>query len=311
MTKVTVITAAYNSAKYILHTVKSVLNQTFTDFEYIIVDDGSTDNTREILKPYMDKIIYIWQENQRQTIARNNAFMKSCGEYIAIIDSDDLWAPDKLEKQVCLMGNNDQIGLVYTGNNLIDEKGIIFKRCKVPDITDNPIKKQLLGNKIALSSFLIRRSAVKRDFLFDEMYPMVGSDWELTLHIACNNYKFGFIDVPLLNYRLHPQNQTSTLDPMVYQNETIELLNSYTSRTDIKKNYGNIINKFYAKNYLMIAYCYYARYGHVKEVDDNLRLAYRNDKGLLHFVLKQKVKHILDKSEFGKIIINAIKGKMN
>ena len=92
--KVTVVIPTYNRAHLIKDAVESVLNQTYQDFELIVIDDGSTDNTREVLAVYKDKLTYIYQENQGRSSARNHGIELAQGEYIAFLDSDDVWFPD-------------------------------------------------------------------------------------------------------------------------------------------------------------------------------------------------------------------------
>ena len=94
-----VIIPTYNRAKLVCEAIESVFNQTFKDFELLIVDDGSTDNTKEVLKPYLSdpRVKYIYQENKKRAVARNNGIRNSKSEWIAFLDSDDLWIEDHLE----------------------------------------------------------------------------------------------------------------------------------------------------------------------------------------------------------------------
>src|SRR3990170_2838516 len=114
MPKVSVIIPTYNREKYIVETLQSVFAQTFTDYEVIVIDDGSTDNTADVLRPYLDRIVYIRKPNGGQGSARNVGIKVAKGEYIAFLDSDDLWMPEKLELQVKYLDNNKDAGLVFT-----------------------------------------------------------------------------------------------------------------------------------------------------------------------------------------------------
>ena len=104
---VSVIMPTYNCGKYILQSLDSVITQTITDWEVQIVDDCSTDNTAEVLKPYLEKYpnihYYILPRNGGPAVARTEAMKRATGKYIAFLDSDDLWKPDKLEKQIAFM----------------------------------------------------------------------------------------------------------------------------------------------------------------------------------------------------------------
>lgn len=125
MPKVSVIIPAYNMAWYTLETVESVLKQTFRDYEIIVVDDGSADNTKDLLHPYIEsyRITYIYKENGGASSARNVWIRASQGEYVALLDCDDLWLPEKLEFCVNVLDNKPEVGLVYTFFYRIDRKG--------------------------------------------------------------------------------------------------------------------------------------------------------------------------------------------
>lgn len=110
MPKISVIIPTYNRAHYVSQAIDSVLAQTFTDYEILVIDDGSIDNTKEVLQSYLDKITYIYQENKGVSAARNTGLRLARGEWIAFLDSDDIWLPEKLEVQfndVCCHGNID------------------------------------------------------------------------------------------------------------------------------------------------------------------------------------------------------------
>ena len=126
MKKVTIIIPTYNSSPFIGKAIDSVLAQTYTDYEIILVDDGSTDNTKEILEKYQDNITYILQPNQGVAIARNTGIRNSESEYIALLDSDDEWLPEKLELQMRTIEKNNDVGLVHTNDIQISEEGNVY-----------------------------------------------------------------------------------------------------------------------------------------------------------------------------------------
>jgi glycosyltransferase involved in cell wall biosynthesis len=119
--KVSVIIPTYNRANYVTEAINSVLSQTYTNFEIIVVDDGSTDNTKEALRPYMGAIRYIYQPNSGPSVARNRGVREATSEFIAFLDSDDVWLPEKLEKQIPLM-MDDSVVLSYS-NHIIGDTG--------------------------------------------------------------------------------------------------------------------------------------------------------------------------------------------
>ncbi len=125
---VSIITPTWNCESYIVNTIESVLSQTYTNWEMIISDDCSTDNTKEVIAPYLEKdsrIKYICNEkNSGAAITRNNALRVAKGRWIAFLDSDDLWSPDKLEKQVKFMEENGY-HFSYTNYSECDESGVL------------------------------------------------------------------------------------------------------------------------------------------------------------------------------------------
>jgi glycosyltransferase involved in cell wall biosynthesis len=124
MLKVSVIIPAYNAMNYLPETLKSVLRQTFTDFEILIIDDGSSDNLVQWVSQLVDpRIKLISQNNQGVSVARNTGITHAQGEFIAFLDADDLWEATKLEKQLHTLEDNPAVGLVYTWTAFIDQSG--------------------------------------------------------------------------------------------------------------------------------------------------------------------------------------------
>ncbi len=114
MPKVSVIIPTYNSANYLPEAIESVLAQTYKDFEIIVIDDGSTDNTKDVVAPYLDRIIFSEVPNGGPARARNRAIRESSSEYVAFLDADDIWYPDKLERQLTVFSENQHYSLVHS-----------------------------------------------------------------------------------------------------------------------------------------------------------------------------------------------------
>lgn len=127
MPKVSVIIPVYNGERFIGEAIESVLAQTYRDFELIVVDDGSEDQTAQKAKQYGDKLIYLYQPNSGVAKARNLGHARSAGEYLAFLDADDRWYPKMLETQVQAMDANPHVGLVYSDVDIIDEDGKILQ----------------------------------------------------------------------------------------------------------------------------------------------------------------------------------------
>jgi len=205
---VSVIIPTYNRADLVVQAVESVINQTYGRMEIIVVDDGSTDNTREVLEKYQEKINYIYQERSERCRARNKGFAHCRGDYMAFLDSDDLWLPTKIERQVEALNEKPDVGLVYTGVEFIDTHGNPYDG----DLSWDAPKRQvlyedLMTNNIVTgttSSAMIRRTCFEKVGLFDESMNTC-EDLDLYRRIA-RYYKFHKIDFPLVKFRIHPGN---------------------------------------------------------------------------------------------------------
>jgi len=227
---VSVIIPVYNCSKYILSAIDSVLEQTYKNYELIVVDDGSTDNTADVVLKYKDKIKYILQDNGGVSKARNTGINNANGSYIAFLDADDVWEKNKLEIQMNLFelfGDVDLIfcsflhtkdGKIVTGKtfqetyNIFREYNIkiknIFEYNSTFDCCDNKnifywgniYKYLFLGNFILPSSVLLRRNSLSKTGLFDERYR-VAEETEFFLRYSKLN-TIGFIDCPLLRYEM-------------------------------------------------------------------------------------------------------------
>lgn len=139
MPEVSIITASYNTAAFITETIESVLNQSFIDWEMIIIDDASSDNSDQIINSYTkieSRIIYLKRSNNGgAAVARNDGIKIAKGRYIAFLDSDDLWQPNKLEEQIIFMKKNN-FAFSYCAYDIIDESGNYLNTYNVPEQTD-------------------------------------------------------------------------------------------------------------------------------------------------------------------------------
>jgi glycosyltransferase involved in cell wall biosynthesis len=186
MPKVSVVIPFYNAMKYLPETVDTVLQQTYSDYEVVIVNDGSTENIEDWVRNLNHpKIRLINQENQGCAGARNTGIQQSNGEYIAILDADDLWHPTKLEKQVNLLEKHPEVGLVYVWSDLVDEQGQSMGRIFKPIAEGKVWAKLLEQNLVGGGSVpLIRRSCLDKSGLFDPNLLSFVEDWDLWLRIA-------------------------------------------------------------------------------------------------------------------------------
>jgi glycosyltransferase involved in cell wall biosynthesis len=205
MPTVSVIIPTYNRARFLRSAIASVLNQTFQDFEIIIVDDGSNDNTHSLVREFNDeRIKYVRHEaNGGEGKARNTGVVNSSAEYIAFLDDDDEWLPDKLQRQLNLLQAADSsVGGVYTGYVAIDVVDSRTVRICTPEKQGNVYEDLFAGNLIGgPSTVMLRMECFRKLGLFDETIPW-GLDHDMWIRIA-ENYTFACIKEPLVRYYYH------------------------------------------------------------------------------------------------------------
>lgn len=187
MPTVSVVIPTYNTAGYVTRAVDSVLAQTYQDLEIIVVDDGSTDATRERLAPYGNRIHYLYQENQERAAARNTGIRYAQGEYVAFLDADDYWLPSKLEQQVAAFDKHPETGMVYSQVYVVDRHGHCLHTSGrgtggKPELPPTIFCKLLVGNLVPSPTPLIRRDGIEKIGGFDtEVIPCEDHDYWVRL----------------------------------------------------------------------------------------------------------------------------------
>lgn len=207
---VSVIIAVYNGEMYIRQAVESILNQTYKDIELIVVDDGSTDNTKNILSSYLN-IKYIYQDNKGEGAARNLGVSQANGEYIAFLDADDLYKIDKIEKQVNVLKTNKEIDVVYCDLDVVDEnlkytntlksEGVYDKR---EDLLPMMLYRQVVQGPICM---MIRKKCAD-EVKWEENYTYI-VDYIYTINLA-KKFNFKYLEEPLYVYRRHNNNLSNS-----------------------------------------------------------------------------------------------------
>jgi len=210
--RICVIIPTYNSARFLPEAVESALYQTFSPEEVIVVDDGSTDNTEDVLEPFRGRIHYIRQENQGPAVARNRGISEAKGDLIAFLDADDVWVPDKSEKQVDLLMENPRIGLVHSLYDYLDmarEQRLVPRHGHDGFFGDCYLK-CFRRCGVQTSTVLVRKKCVMDVGGFDETIRSAScEDYDLWLRIA-RHFEFAYIDSPLAHYRMHSTNSTKS-----------------------------------------------------------------------------------------------------
>jgi len=208
---VSVIMPAYNAERYIADSIRSVLTQTYSDWELVVVDDGSTDQTSEVVRELAareSRIKYVHQENGRLGKARNIGILNSSGQFVAFLDSDDLWLPEKLELQVRAQQTTDADvvfagGYIFFDENAKDETicyPIVSGRLAGAELLDRLLK----FNFIPVLSVMMKRKCFDEAGPFEEGKPFHGcEDYDLWLKLAKNRAVFFGMDQKLVRYRRH------------------------------------------------------------------------------------------------------------
>ncbi len=207
--KISVNIITYNRAHYLNRAIISVLSQSFSDFELIIVDDASSDKTKELISSFNDRRIrYFYVSKQKNIPAvRNIALSKSSGEYIAVLDSDDIWLDiEKLEKQINFLKSNSDYVLVGSGAIVIDEKGNEKRKTLKPKNNQDIRKDFLLKNPFFHSSVLYKKDIAMKYGGYNEDI-IYGEDLDLWLHLGQLGKLYNFSEF-FIKYREHSGNES-------------------------------------------------------------------------------------------------------
>jgi glycosyltransferase involved in cell wall biosynthesis len=218
---VSIIMPAYNREQYLAAAIDSVLAQTYQDWELIVVDDGSTDSSPVIAQAYArehpGRVIFERQENAGPTAARNNGIRRAGGRLIAFLDSDDLWVPTKLERQVPVFDSPDDVAFVYTGYELVDESGRLVSVVPADPCPPADIREMLWtqDNHILGGTMMIEREKLIRVGLFDERLKGI-ENLDLRLKLATLG-RVAYVDEILYKYRKHGASLTDDHVAMMAQ----------------------------------------------------------------------------------------------
>ncbi len=229
--QVSVIIPVYNGEKYLNEAIESVLNQTYTNYEIIVVDDGSTDSSKQILGPYFEKIKYIYQNNQGVAAARNKGLEMATGEYIAFLDQDDYWIKNKLEMQLKGFQNSSKPTIIHSGWYRIDPenkiKGTMKPWEKIPLLN---LKNWLWWKPVLLGAMMFRREAILQVGGLDHNLTQV-CDLDLIFRLTLAGYETKWLEEITLYYREHDGNDS--LNTIVQSRESMEVLDKFFSQSNL------------------------------------------------------------------------------
>ncbi len=228
---ISVVIPAYNRAHMVGRAIMSVLTQTYRNLELIVVDDGSSDNTEEIVKGFNDdRVFYLKHEkNKGGSAARNTGIKAARGNYIALLDSDDEWLEDKLEKQIDkLLSSPEKVGVVYCGHMVVDDES--------GKVIDNrlPVERGYVHSVSFYHGFLgggskplIKRGCFDKAGFFDEKLPAL-QDGDMYVRLS-KHYEFDFVPEILVKHHVHAQKLAADLKARIKAREMF-----------IKKHYGEL-----------------------------------------------------------------------
>jgi glycosyltransferase involved in cell wall biosynthesis len=247
--EVSVVIPSYNSARYVVAAVESVLAQTYRDFEILVVDDGSTDNTKEVLGKYGDAVRYLYKPNGGVSAARNYGIEKARGKYVAFLDADDLWMPEKLENQVALLELNADVGLSYTSAIIVDENLETKSYIEAKEYDDACEALLLQMNILILSSSIVRKDVLLQTKGFDSQFSTCADkDFWLRLSLLT---KFAPVREYLVKYRDVSGSMSS--NPYISKRDTEGVLNKFFALPDLPLKYKKMKNQSLSNNLMVVA----------------------------------------------------------
>ena len=255
MPKVSAIIPVFNGERFIKDSIESILEQTFNEVEIIVIDDGSTDRTKEFVQSFGQKVIYRRQANAGADKAYNHGISLASGDYVAFLDHDDRWYPAKLEAQVKILTSHPEIGLTYSEVDCIDEDGAPIKRRTWAE--RRRIRHDLIGDAAAIlkrrfpvsvpSAMMFRRDVLQQIGGFDFNLPRSGGHADGKLCILAGEIaKVYFAVKPLVQYRVHQQQMTHLRRQLIHSYR-INFLDSLWNHWQQQPEYRALLLPLYGR----------------------------------------------------------------
>jgi glycosyltransferase involved in cell wall biosynthesis len=234
--RVSVVIPTYNAAAMVKEAIESVLAQTYADFEVVVMDDGSTDDTESVVRQFGDRIRYFKQENRGVSAARNAGINKSLGDYVAFLDSDDLWLPDKLTEQIPLLEADPKLGLVYCDWAVMSGEAVLQSSY----LEDLPAASGYVFDELIQSGFILTSGVVLRRACLDDVGAFdkslaIAQDYDLWLRISYR-WKVQLVDQRLFTKRscngsLSSNLKKTALERIALFQKTLKELQDMTPRS--------------------------------------------------------------------------------
>ena len=254
MPEVSVIIPTYNCARYLTEAIDSVLSQTFKDFEVLVIDDGSTDDTGAVVSRYGAPVRYVRQENSGVAVARNRGIEESRGRYVAFLDADDTWFPCKLEQQLDAFDKNTGCRVCYSAFTVVDST-LVPLYINRSDRRGSALEDLLLrGNVVgSICTVLAERSLFSAIGGFDTTLSQC-ADWDIWVRLAVHT-EFLYIDEPLVTYR-HHGNMMSNNAPLL-ESDSVRVLEKGFAMPGIDPSLRARRRLGFARNYMVLAGTYF------------------------------------------------------
>ena len=226
---VSVIIPSYNTAQYVPDAINSILSQSYQNLEIHVVDDGSRDNTREVMQAYASdpRVIYHYQENRGESGARNTGIRAARGELIALCDADDLWMPGKLEAQVPCFRDRPEVGVVYTNTVHVDANNNEIPTYRTVR-HNGRITEKLFGENFVTGATSMFRRECFADELYDETLKTC-ADYDISLRLSVK-YEFHYLDVVTYRYRMWPGQVSNARNHLRFHDDSVRMRTKFLAR---------------------------------------------------------------------------------
>jgi len=270
---VSILIPAYNAERYIREAMASAVAQAYKNVEIVVVDDGSTDKTGEIVRSFKDsRIRYIYQENKGIIGVRNRLLKEAKGDFLTFLDADDIYLPDKVAEEVNFLLKHRDYDAVYCDlRYFFDERPDRLYKHRYTFYSGDIFEKLLEKMFITNTTFMMRKSVVKRIGFYEEILGTV-EDWYYFLRMARAKMKFGFIEKPLVRFRLRWDNNTRFENQPKIQLSSLKIFEDLKTKMSMEEQKRYKIDKILFRRKLKLGLAYLGC-GMKREACEVLRVA--------------------------------------